>query len=251
MEAMRRDDSRAIDEFLVRYQRLLFDRARRAGIERRRCENCIIELLEDLAMGIVSGRLRPEKLSGYVFRAFSRRFSRSARKKNDPARPVHGEMADSDVEEEDAFVAAHSDHSVRASRGADWEPARMSPALERLASMLDDGLTPDEQQLLGWMSRYIEIVRIADWLAINSDAAEKRITRLRARLREVAARHVSQFSDVERHELRRFFRRVGERYGASMMDALGEDPKGPAAGRDGTRPGVRPPGAGREGGDAA
>ena len=67
--AMRAGNARAIDEFVLRYQRLLFDRAKTAGLRRRDCEEAIFDVVEDVAMLIVGRRLRPtQKLGGYVVR---------------------------------------------------------------------------------------------------------------------------------------------------------------------------------------
>lgn len=58
VEAMRRHQTAALDEFLIRFNKLLFDRARAAGIHSLDCEDCITELLEEVAEAILLGRLK-------------------------------------------------------------------------------------------------------------------------------------------------------------------------------------------------
>src|SRR5919108_2140572 len=81
IDAMRAGHARAIDEFIVRHQRLLFNRAQTAGLRRRDCEEAIQEVVVDVAMLVVTRGLRPTKelgVEGYVVRCFFHRIADDA-----------------------------------------------------------------------------------------------------------------------------------------------------------------------------
>ena len=83
-----------------------------------------------------------------------------------------------------------------------------TPALERLASMIEEGLTADEEQILSWVARWVPQSDIAEWLGITHGALRNRVMRLRARLKEVAMQYAATFTGTERAELSDFFRRA-------------------------------------------
>ena len=99
--------------------------------------------------------------------------------------------------------------------GADRTPA--STAVERLASMVEEGLTAEEELILSWVSRWVPQSDIAEWLGITHGAARNRVMRLRARLKDVALQHAATFTGRERSELADFFRRTF----ATTRDAQG------------------------------
>jgi hypothetical protein len=101
-----------------------------------------------------------------------------------------------------------SEYSVRASRNALADAPATVSVVDRLASVLDATLTPNERQLLGWVSSYVPQRQIAEWLGIKHMAAAQRIHRLCIRLREETRRFEQTLDDMERAELRRFLRRA-------------------------------------------
>lgn len=202
MEAMRRDDSKAIDEFILRYEPFLRERGRRAGLHPADADEVLIEVLEDIGAQIASGRFRPSgSLASYLFMAFRNRCLRHAR--------VQSERDIALVSEPAPTAAAYSEGSIRASRGPAWEEPRLSPALERLARRLAGELDDIETRMLVWLSHYVPQREIAEWLGLSYAAATQRIWRLRERLRTAAMRYADDVDSRERRELERFFRRVG------------------------------------------
>jgi hypothetical protein len=87
-------------------------------------------------------------------------------------------------------------------------PPDDSPALERLAAVLERELDDDERLLVVWMSNCAPSRDIARWLGIAYKAAAKRIERLRERLQTVALRHVETTDGDERRELLGFLGRA-------------------------------------------
>ena len=207
--AMRRGDAGALDEFLIRYDRLLFDRARAARIARIDCEDCITELLEEVAEGIVSNRLRQiTSLSGFLVRSFRNRYANLVLARD--RRDAHvAEGVDGSGYAAAAQIGGSSEHAQRSSRGPEWQPWPITPAIDRLASALDEGLTAEERLILGWLSNHVPQRIIAEWLGMSYAGATQRIWRLRERMREMLMRHSVRTTAVERRELDRFFRRAG------------------------------------------
>jgi DNA-directed RNA polymerase specialized sigma24 family protein len=149
----------------------------------------------------------PRSLAPYLVRAL--RIHRLALRR-DERRRADGER-DSEISDTDPaapLTSALSEDTLRASAGPDGERTPPSTALERLASMVEEGLSREEELLLSWVSRYVPQSDVAQWLGISHGAARNRVMRLRARLKEVALQHVATFTGRERDELREFFRRT-------------------------------------------
>jgi len=102
-----------------------------------------------------------------------------------------------------------SEASIRASAGPAAEPAPLSPVLERLSRLVDAGITPEERQLLRWVSASIPQRLIAEWLGVTHNAVRVRVLRLRDRLMDLALRVEGPWRPGEREALYDFFRRSG------------------------------------------
>jgi hypothetical protein len=101
-----------------------------------------------------------------------------------------------------------SEATRRASAGPDYDRTPASPALERLASMLEQGLSDDEELLFSWVSRWVPQSVIAEWLGVTHGAVRNRVMRLRARLKDATLQHAASFTGRERVEIEEFFRRT-------------------------------------------
>ena len=204
---MRRDEPDAFMEFFRSFRPLLLEEARRLRVQPALCQEMVDECLDDVAT-----RLRryttpvPRALAPYLVRAL--RLHRLALNRGDRRR-VAGERDGVAGEEPDAPLAGSvSEAALRDSAGPGHERTPASTALERLASMVEEGLSEEEEVLLAWVSRWVPQSEIAEWLGITHGAARNRVMRLRARLKEVALRHVASFTSRERVELADFFRRT-------------------------------------------
>ena len=223
---MRRDEPEAYREFFRYFRPLLIAEARRLRIQPALWQELADECLDDVAM-----RLRryttpiPRSLAPYLVRAL--RIHRLALRR-DERRRADGDGDRSETDPAAPLTSALSQDALRASAGPDHEPTPASTALERLASMVEEGLSREEEVLLSWVSRYVPQSDVAQWLGISHGAARNRVMRLRARLKEVALQHVATFTGRERDELREFFRRTV----AATRDRTG---------RGATRPDGAPP----------
>jgi len=229
---MRRDEPDAFKEFFGCYRPLLMAEARRLRVQPALCQEMVDECLDDVAM-----RLRryttpiPRSLAPYLVRALRlHRFAlrRGERRRFDSERD--GETSDDDPTA--PLVSSLSQAALRASAGPDGERTPASTALERLASMIEEGLSEEEESILSWVSRWVPQSDIADWLGITHGAARNRVMRLRARLKDVALQHAATFTGRERIELADFFRRTF----ATARDANGNRTE-----TGGTRLGPTPP----------
>jgi hypothetical protein len=225
IEAMRASDPRAIDEFIIRHERLLFERARLAGIRRRDCEDHVIEVVEDVAILIVGRRIRPTKaLGAYVVKCFFNRVADVAEEAKRRRRVVHDNAEDAPGRGERAVMSLVSKSSIRDSHGPEGECQPLPEWLRRLASMIEEGLSDEDQQLLGWHSRYVPLRQIASWLGVSYPAAAKRSWRLRERLRETATRYAFSFTPKERDHLADFFDRCAATYDQGLRSGTDDHP---------------------------
>ena len=152
---MRRDEPNAYLDFFRCYRPLLLGEARRMRIQPGLCDEIVDECLDDVAM-----RLRryttpvPRSLAPYPIRAL--RLHRLAQRRGDLRRSSdERDAAASDtVPSEAAVLSAVSEATVRASAGEYVERHAGSTALERLASMVEEGLSDEEELILSWVSRW-------------------------------------------------------------------------------------------------
>jgi hypothetical protein len=202
VSAMQQGDERAIDEFIIRYQRVLADRVRQWRVALLAVEDTMSDVLEDIAVLIVNRRIAPTRsLGAYVVKAFRARLAlQSKTEKQREYEPTDGGSG---------LAASISQATLRASQGADWEPDACRHALRRLSTMLDEGISEEERRILAWLSNYVSQRDICSWLGVSYAAGTQRIWRLRERLRTAAKRHASAFSLRDQLELTRFFQRSG------------------------------------------
>jgi hypothetical protein len=214
------DDRWAIDEFVRRYHRLLLNRAWRAGIAAQWSEDTVVQVLQRVLERIALGRLSVRtSLAAYLVAAFWHEYRKVERVRRERERLLRRNLADPAGTREGYTVGVVSQYSVRASHGPEWEPLPIPLAVERLASMLEDELSEDEQRFLIWVANDLSIRELAKEFDTDYETLRKRIWRLRERMRETALRFADHFRLEERMELERFFERAQRLYEAAMMEA--------------------------------
>jgi DNA-directed RNA polymerase specialized sigma24 family protein len=200
---MRRDEPEAFMEFFRTFRPLLVEEARRLRVQPALRHEMVDECLDDVAM-----RLRryttpiPRSLAPYLVRAL--RLHRLARRRGDARWAAGRDAATPHDEPSAALRGTASEAALRDSAGPAHERTPASTALERLASMVEEGLTAEEELILSWVSRWIPQSDIAEWLGISHGAARNRVMRLRARLKDTALQHAATFTGRERIELTEF-----------------------------------------------
>jgi RNA polymerase sigma factor (sigma-70 family) len=224
--AMRRGDALAFERFIARFHRILLDYARRAGVSPAERDELVSELLDDVAIQLMTRSTPlPQNPRMYLLSALRHKLlnrkrgtERRHRVVSEAARAAY---ADRDLASGEA-AAGCSEAMQRASRGPEWESAPLPRVLERLAGRLSEALSSDERQLLVAVAENIPQREIADWLGVSYAVARKRLERLRARLTEVAMHYANTLEPDDARELQRFFHRCRARIGARAIAAGGD-----------------------------
>ena len=219
--AMRRGESASFVQFVERFHHILLDYARRAGVPAAERDELVSELLDDVAIQLMtrSGPLpqnpRMYLLSALRHRLLNRKRSRDRRQRvvSEAARAAYGDAQTGARES----AAGCSEDLLRASRGPEWESTPLPRAIERLSARLSEALGPDERQLLVAVAENIPQREIAEWLGVSYAVARKRLERLRARLTEVAMHYANTLEPDDARELQRFFHRCRARIGARTI----------------------------------
>jgi DNA-directed RNA polymerase specialized sigma24 family protein len=224
--SMRRGDALAFERFIARFHRILLDYARRAGVPPAERDELVSELLDDVAIQLMTRSAPlPQNPRMYLLTALRHKLlnrkrgsERRRRVVSEAARAAYG---DRDLATGEA-AAGCSEDMQRASRGPEWECAPLPRVLERLAGRLSEALSADERQLLVAVAENIPQREIAEWLGVSYAVARKRLERLRARLTEVAMQYANTLEPDDARELQRFFHRCRARIGARAIAGDGD-----------------------------
>jgi len=230
--AMRRGEAAAFEQYVDRFHRILLDYARRAGVPPMERDELVSELLDDVAIQLMTrhGPL-PQNPRMYLLSALRHKLlnrkrgsERRRRMVSEAARAAYGDRDPAAGE----MAAGCSEEMQRTSRGPEWEDAPLPNVLERLAGRLSEALSADERQLLVAVAENIPQREIAEWLGVSYALARKRLERLRARLTGVAMHYANSLEPDDARELQRFFHRCRARIGARTIAT----PKGDAITRE-------------------
>jgi DNA-directed RNA polymerase specialized sigma24 family protein len=219
--AMRRGEAVAFEQYIERFHRILLDYARRAGVAPSERDELVSELLDDVAIQLVSrsGPL-PQNPRMYLLRALRNRLL-NRKRGTERRRRVVSEAAGASYAGRDPAAgesaAGCSEEMLRASHGPEWEGAPLPRVLERLAGRLSEALRDDERLLLVAVAENIPQREIAEWLGVSYAVARKRLERLRARLTDVAMQYANTLEPDDARELQRFFHRCRARIGARAI----------------------------------
>jgi RNA polymerase sigma factor (sigma-70 family) len=206
IDAIRRGADGAVREFLTRFAPLLRGYAARMRLPGEDADVVIAEVLEDAVMRFVRTprARRPRSLATYLVVCFRNRVLDIARH-TAAADARIGAMA---LDE----LGGCSEATIKSARSTDGdsEPrTAISPTLLQLARVLESALTADERTMLVWIGESVAQREIAHWMNVTPAALRKRVERLRAKLRVVAATHQRESTAAVQAELRRFFARCG------------------------------------------
>ena len=225
--AMRRGEAAAFEQYVERFHRILLDYARRAGVPPAERDELVSELLDDVAIQLMTRSAPlPQNPRMYLLSALRHKLlnrkrgsERRRRMVSEAARAAYGDRDPATGE----TAAGCSEEMLRVSRGPEWEDAPLPNVLERLASRLSEALTDDERLLLVAVAENIPQREIAEWLGVSYALARKRLERLRARLTDVAMHYANSLEPDDARELQRFFHRCRARIGARTIAAAGGD----------------------------
>ena len=219
--AMRRGEAVAFEHYIERFHRVLLDYARRAGVAAGDRDELVSELLDDVAIQLITRSAPlPQNPRMYLLAALRHKLLNrkrgSERRRRVVSEAARAAYADRDPAAGES-AAGCSEEMVRASHGPEWEGAPLPRVLERLAGRLSEALGDDERQLLVAVAENIPQREIAEWLGVSYAVARKRLERLRARLTDVAMQYANTLEPDDARELQRFFHRCRARIGARAI----------------------------------
>lgn len=205
--AMRASHPGAWTEFHDRFQPLLELYARRVGMSSWLISDYVMTALDNAALTLGEGTAAPPRnLGGYLCTAL-RNHERMVRR-GELRRERHQGDAATSIYGEHVVRSVCSEHAIRASAGpllalVDDAGDRTVAHQARiaLATVLREQLSEDDRRLIAWVEDAVPCREIASWLGISYEAAAKRITRLRQRLRVQAAACIAQLDAPLRREL--------------------------------------------------
>ena len=223
--AMRRGEAAAFERYIERFHRILLDYARRAGVAASDRDEMVSELLDDVAIQLMTRSTPiPQNPRMYLLSALRHKLlnrkrgsERRRRVVSEAARAAYADGAHAGGEFAGESAAGCSEDMRRASHGPGWEGAPLPRVLERLAGRLSEALRDDERQLLVAVAENIPQREIAEWLGVSYAVARKRLERLRARLTDVAMQYANTLEPDDARELQRFFHRCRARIGARAI----------------------------------
>jgi len=223
--AMRRGEAVAFEHYIERFHRILLDYARRAGVAASERDEMVSELLDDVAIQLITRSAPlPQNPRMYLLAALRHKLLNrkrgSERRRHVVSEAARAAYADRDPSAGES-AAGCSEEMLRASHGPEWDGAPLPRVLERLAGRLSESLREDERQLLVAVAENIPQREIAEWLGVSYAVARKRLERLRARLTDVAMQYANTLEPDDARELQRFFHRCRARIGARAI-ALAE-----------------------------
>jgi DNA-directed RNA polymerase specialized sigma24 family protein len=224
--AMRRGEAAAFERYIERFHRILLDYARRAGVAASDRDEMVSELLDDVAIQLMTRSAPlPQNPRMYLLSALRHKLLNrkrgSERRRRVVAEAARAAYTGSARDGESA--AGCSEEMQRASHGTEWEGAPLPRVLERLAGRLSEALSDDERQLLVAVAENIPQREVAEWLGVSYAVARKRLERLRARLTDVAMHYANTLEPDDARELQRFLHRCRARIGARTIAAAGGD----------------------------
>jgi len=224
VEQMRKRDEAALREFARRFYPLLSREARGLGVQTSLRDEIVLQCLDDSLTTLVRPRAPvPRSLAGYLCAALYHDVINARRDERRRARRSARAVSEG-AGNEWVVAEACSEDSLRASAGQQSEGTSLSPALERLAAALQEGLTSEERSILTWLGHWVPQRVMAEWLGKSYGAVRVQVVRLRARLKQVATRYAGTVAADEQRELTRFFRRMSrtETAGTPGMDCRAE-----------------------------
>ena len=227
VDRMRRDEPEALSEFFQAFRPLLLEEARRLRVQPALRREIVDECLDDIVMHLLKYTAPiPRSLAPYLVKAFRyHRLKRLQAESRRQARERHGSGPGTLGM---ATLGTASEASVRDSAGPLAEPALPSLGVERLSTMVEEGLTEEEEMIMSWVSHDVSRSDMAEWLGVTTGAVRTRVWRLRERLKETSERYAAAFTGRERRELDHFFRRM---YAVARGDATSRPSDGPLGNR--------------------
>lgn len=210
LTGIRRNELRALRQFVQRFEPILLDQARRLDVSRSERRTVVTGFLDDILVRLARTPA-PRSLGSFVITSFRNCVADVHR---ETAARERDSLSDETDGGERVVRAGCSEFMLRSARGPgiEDEPAR-TPAVA-LMTVLLRGCSVQEKQLLVWSAHRVPLRECAAWMGISYDSAKQRLSRLRARLVRESIAYTAQLSVSDRAELSRRLHVGGAEMGA-------------------------------------
>jgi DNA-directed RNA polymerase specialized sigma24 family protein len=180
VERMRRDEPEALAEFFQSFRPLLLEEARRLRVQPALRREVVDECLDDIVMHLLKYTTPiPRSLAPYLVKAF--RYQRLKRLQSEYRRQIRERHGSAPATLGTAALGTASEASVRDSAGPLADPILPSQGVERLGTMVEEGLTEEEEMIMSWVGHNVSQADMAEWLGATPGAVRTRVCRLRNR----------------------------------------------------------------------
>lgn len=212
LAGVRRNELTALRNFVLRFEPVLLDQARRLGVAQDERRTIATGFLDDMLVRLASEKAKaPWSLTAFVITSF--RNCVTDLRREAAVRERHSQSQEEMIGTEHVVRATCSEFMLRSARGDGCGDDRGEESPSRAAVMLARALIEscsyDERQLLVWSAHRVPLRDCAAWLGLSYDAAKQKLSRLRARLVRASIARLSELADPDRAELARILRRAG------------------------------------------
>ena len=208
LTGIRRNELSALRSFVLRFEPVLLDQARRLAVSPSDRGTIVTGFLDDILVKLANTKAEaPRSLIAFVITSF--RHCVIDLHREAAVRERHARSQEEAIGTEYVVRATCSEFMLRAAQGDGDGEESSSAAAARLVHVLLDGCSSDERQLLVWSAHRVPLRECAAWLGIGYDSAKQKLSRLRVRLVRDSITHLSSLADSDRRELSRLLRRAG------------------------------------------
>ena len=199
LTGVRRNELRALRQFVQRFEPILLDQARRLDVSRDERRTVVTGFLDDILVRLARTPA-PRSLGSFVITSFRNCVADVHR---EAAAQGHNSLSDETDGGERVVRAGCSEFMLRSARGPDIEDEpSQTPGIALMTALLR-GCSVQEKQLLVWSAHRVPLRECAAWLGISYDSAKQRLSRLRARLVRESIAYMAQLPASDCAELSR------------------------------------------------
>ena len=212
LAGVRRNELTGLRNFVLRFEPVLMDQARRLGVAQDERRTVVTEFLDDMLVRLASEKTEaPRSLTAFVITSF--RNCVTDLRREAAVRARHSQSQEEMIGTEHVVRATCSEFMLRSARGDGFgdDSGEESPsyAVVMLARALIESCSYDERQLLIWSAHRVPLRDCAAWLGLSYDAAKQKLFRLRVRLVRDSVARLSALASPDRAALALILRRAG------------------------------------------
>ena len=212
LAGVRRNELTGLRNFVLRFEPVLMDQARRLGVAQDERRTVVTEFLDDMLVRLAGEKTEaPRSLTAFVITSF--RNCVTDLRREAAVRARHSQSQEEMIGTEHVVRATCSEFMLRSARGDgcgdDSGEESPSYAAVMFARALIESCSYDERQLLIWSAHRVALRDCAAWLGLSYDAAKQKLFRLRVRLVRDSVARLSALAGPDRAALARILRRAG------------------------------------------